>query len=271
MPTAFGLAVGSPYRTILSGGVASPDTAQFTDTNDNFSRSTSSLSGSYTRAYGSLWVSLPAGDVDANMVIGLAIEDSDFSKQFKYFCALDPFQSPTSYLHEFTVKTPAYVSPEAFRKPDGDLSVRWMNILFEVDTTEAVNADRVKIYLGGTKQTPFQEVAITQNSAITLGPGPHTIYVGAQSTSAFGVHPATALVRAVWVKFAATTLFDFDVATDRQNFISASRGYVTHQATMGGQTADFWGAGAVSSWTGNGWTNTNGTSVSVGGITSIPG
>jgi hypothetical protein len=146
-----------------------------------------------------------------------------------------------------------------------------MNVLFEIDTTESTNADRAKIYLGGVKQTPFQEVDITQNASINLGTGPHNIYIGPQSTPAFGVHPATALVRAAWVKFATTNLFDFDNATDRQVFIGSSREYVTHQATMGGQTADFWGAGDVTAWTGNGWTNSGGTSVVVGGITSILG
>lgn len=271
MPTAFGLAVGMPQRTSASGGVASPDTVQFTARSNNLSRSTSSLSGSYTRAYGSLWVSLPAGDVDANMVIGIAIEDTSFTKNFVYFCGLDPFASPTNYLHEFKVTTPAYVFPESVRKPDGSASVQWMNVLFEVDTTEAAPADRAKIYIGGTKQTPIDEISITQNASITLGTGPHTIYVASQSTAQFGIVDATALVRAVWVKFATTNLFDFDNATDRQNFISASRGYVTHQATMGGQTADFWGAGDVTAWTGGGWTNSGGTSVVVGGITSILG
>lgn len=274
MPTAFGLALGAPHRTILSGGVVSPDTVQFTATSNALTRSLT-LPSDATRAYGSLWVSLPAGNVDANMVVGFAVEDTSFTKNFVYFCALDPFRGPpTDFRHELRVNpvgSPPRV-PEVIYYPVSDLTnERWIHILFQVDTTQAVMNDRVKVWLGDTKVTaPFDNSDVGLNNTITLGTGPHNIIVGPQDTASFGVHPATAKIRAAWVKYASSSLFDFEVAADRRYFISASRGYVTHQATMGGQTADFWGAGAVTNWTGNGWTNSGGTSVAVGGITSIP-
>jgi len=271
MPTSFGIALGAPYRTILSGGVASPDTVEFTTTSNALTRSLTLQSGS-TRAYGSLWVSLPAGDVDANMVVGFAIEDASFTKNFTYFCGLDPFRGPTEFRHELQVPAGTTV-PEVVYFPVSDpTSERWIHVLFQVDSTQAVMDDRVKVWLGDAKVTaPFDNADVGLNDTINLGTGPHNIIVGAQSTPAFGVVDAPAKIRAAWVKYASSSLFDFEVAADRRYFISASRGYVTHQATMGGQTADFWGAGAVANWTGNGWTNSGGTSVTVGGVTSIPG
>lgn len=270
MPSAFGLGFGLPH--LLGGGAAAPavpDTVEFSTTSNALTRSLTLPSGA-TRAYGSLWVSLPAGDVDANMVVGFAVEDSSFTKNFVYFCGLDPFESPTVYRHELTVNPFTTTVPETFKFPDGDPTLeRWVNILFQIDSTQAVQADRVKVWLGDAKVTAFAESDLGLNATINLGTGPHNIIVGAQSTSAFGIVDAPAKIRAAWVKFASSSLFDFEVEANRRYFIGADLSYVTHQAAMGGQTADFYGAGAVDAWTGIGWANSGGASVTVGPITSI--
>lgn len=275
VPLRNGLSLGLlavPSLAVRRGAAAPAvaDTVEFSTTSNALTRSLTLPSGA-TRAYGSLWVSLPAGDVDANMVVGFRVEDSSFTKQFTYFCALDPYEFPTVYRHELSVNPFSTTVPETFKFPDGDPTLeRWVNILFQIDSTQAVEADRVKVWLGDSKVTAFADCDLGLNATINLGTGPHTISVGAQqSTSAFGVVNAPAKIRAAWVRFASSSLFDFEVEANRRYFIGAGLGYVTHQAAMGGQTADFWGAGAVDDWTGIGWANSGGASVTVGPITSI--
>jgi len=204
--------------------------------------------------------------------VGFETQGTAGSGGFTYFCALDPFRGPTDFRHELRVPAGTTV-PEVVYFPVSDpTNERWIHVLFQVDSTQAVMDDRVKVWLGDAKVTaPFDNADVALNAVINLGTAPQNIQVGAQSTAAFGIVDAPAKIRAAWVKFASTSLFDFEVEANRRYFIGADLSYVTHQAAMGGQTADFWGAGAVSDWTGIGWSNSGGVSVTEGAITSIPG
>jgi hypothetical protein len=240
---------------------------QFTGENDSLSQSLSLSDDTYTRMYGSMWVSIPPSVMGGEMVIGLYITGDSGSEMGFRLSIGDAFAS-TIY-HEFSVNPLTTSSREEIDYPTSDgANERWMHILWELDTTEAVLADRLKVYIGDVKRTVGSDLDITQNETINLGAGPHVAYFEASDPIAFGVIDATAKIAAGWVKFGTSNLFDFDSATDRRHFISASLEYVTHAATMGGQTADFWGAGNLTGWTG--WTNSGGTSVSESGtLTSV--
>jgi hypothetical protein len=240
---------------------------QFTADNNSLSRSLSLSDDTYTRMYGSMWVSIPPSASGGEMVIGLYITGDSGSETGFRLAIGDEFTS--NIYHEFTINPATTTTREAIKYPTSNpTNERWMHILWELDTTEAVLANRLKVYIGDVRRAVFEDLNITQNATINLGAGPHVAYFEATDPVAFGVNDATAKIAAGWVKFATSNLFDFDNATDRRNFISASLQYVPHAATMGGQAADFWGAGNLTGWTG--WTNSGGTSVSEPGtLTSV--
>lgn len=273
MPVAFGLGAGMPYlRVATGGGVVVGDAIRMSLTSQGMTQNDVVLPVT-KKMYGSMWVSLPAGSGAAYMAIGLNIVDNiSLDGYFNYFIGLDPYINPSNFRQELSLNGLISASPEVCNYPSYDFVEQWVNILWEIDTTEALLPNRIKIYIGDVKRPLAAEGDVNLNSDIFDATGnTYNISVRPTSSAAFGHVDAVSKVRAVWVKCSNTSIFDFDNPADRRYFISGTYQYVTHQQVMGGQTADFWGAGGTTGWQGAGW-NTNNTDggVNSGTITSTP-
>lgn len=158
----------------------------------------------------------------------------------------------------------------------GNASPQWKHILIEYDSTEVTRANRFKLYINDTKVVHTElDSDFDSNNYLLPQVDPDNTFgalmdfaVGEYVPGQMGTEISNALdtggepfvtvaslsqVAGTWFKLATANLFDFDVAADRRNFINASLQYVTHAATMGGQTATVWGAGTSGNWVAQGF------------------
>jgi hypothetical protein len=121
------------------------------------------------------------------MVIGLYITGDSGSETGFRLAIGDEFTS--DIYHEFTINPATTSAREVVKYPASDLTnERWMHVLWELDTTEAVLADRLKVYIGDVKRTVFDNLDITQNGTTGIN--------GVDPTHSFSVADAGV---AIWV------------------------------------------------------------------------